>query len=64
MIGGMLWAGSALFTHAEIFWPETVAIVALAVSWLTQGEADYPIRQGVMRLVSGPASDPPKPKAA
>ena len=39
MIGAVLWAASAIFTHGRIFWPETVAIGAFAVSWLVKGEA-------------------------
>jgi hypothetical protein len=34
MILSVLWAASSLITDAPIFWPETIAIIAFAVSWL------------------------------
>ena len=37
MVVCVLWAGSALFTHAPIFWPEALALEFFAVSWLTKG---------------------------
>lgn len=43
MIVGVLWAASSHFTKAPIFWPETVAIVAFAISWLVKGEAYAPV---------------------
>jgi hypothetical protein len=51
MILGMLWAASSLVTDAPIFLPETVAIVAFAVSWLVKGEADLPVRRIYRRFV-------------
>jgi hypothetical protein len=39
MIGCVLWAASALITDAPIFWPESMAIAAVAISWLVKGEA-------------------------
>jgi hypothetical protein len=39
MIVCVLWAASALLTDIAIFWPEAIAIVAFAVSWLAKGEA-------------------------
>ncbi len=39
MIVAVLWAASSYFTDADIFWPETVAIIAFAISWLVKGEA-------------------------
>lgn len=44
MIGCVLWAASAMFTKGPIFWPESIAIVAFAVSWLVKGEAHQPVR--------------------
>ncbi len=38
MILCVLWAGSSLFTGAPIFWPEAIALIAFAVSWLVKGE--------------------------
>lgn len=49
MIVAMLWAASSHFTRGPIFWPETLAIVAFAVSWLVKGEAYAP----VVRVVTG-----------
>jgi hypothetical protein len=42
MILSMIWAGVASVLKAPIFWPETVAIEAFGVSWLTKGEAHVP----------------------
>jgi heme A synthase len=50
MIFSVLWAGSALFTHAPIFLPEALAIVAFAVSWLVKGEAYGPFVRTVKSL--------------
>jgi len=41
MLVCMLWAGSAYFTKAPIFWPETIALVFFAMSWLVKGRADW-----------------------
>ncbi len=38
MIACVLWAGGASLAHRAIFWPETIAIEAFAVSWLVKGE--------------------------
>ncbi len=46
MILSMLWAASSLFSHAPIFWPETIAIEAFAISWLAKGE----VHRGVVRV--------------
>jgi heme A synthase len=42
MIICVLWAASSLFTKAPIFWPEALAIMAFAISWLVKGEAYKP----------------------
>ena len=52
MIVGLLWAGSSMITHAPIFWAETLAIVAFAVSWLVKGEADVPVRAAMRKLAN------------
>jgi len=52
MILSMLWAASSLVTDAPIFWPEAIAIVSFAVSWLVKGEADLPLRHAVGRFAS------------
>ena len=50
MIHGMLWAASSHFTNAPIFWPETIAIEAFAVSWLVKGKAYAPVVRVAARL--------------
>jgi len=50
MIVAVLWAASAMFTHAPIFLPESIAIIAFAASWLTKGEAHKPVMQMVRRI--------------
>jgi len=50
MIASVLWAASSMFTHAPIFIPESIAIIAFAVSWLTKGEVHKPVMQMVHNL--------------
>ena len=50
MIVAVPWATSSMFTHAPIFLPESIAIIAFAVSWLTKGEAYKPVMQVVRKL--------------
>ena len=50
MIAAVLWAGSSMFTKAPIFWPEVIAILAFAISWLVKGEAYEPVFRAVRRL--------------
>ncbi len=50
MIVAVLWAASSMFTHAPIFLPESIAIIAFAVSWLIKGEAYKPVMQMVRKL--------------
>lgn len=47
MVAGVLWAGSSFFTGAPIFWPETIALSAFAVSWLVKGYAYRPMFDAV-----------------
>ncbi len=47
MVGSVLWAGSSFFTGAAIFWPETLALSAFAVSWLVKGYAYRPVFNAV-----------------
>lgn len=47
MVGSVLWAGSSVFTGAAIFWPETLALSAFAVSWLVKGYAYRPVFNAV-----------------
>jgi len=56
MIGCVLWAASSLITQAPIFWPEAIAIVAFAISWLVKGEAHQLVVDAIRRLLAGPAS--------
>lgn len=56
MILAVLWAGSAVFTDAPIFVPESIAIIAFAISWLVKGEAYAPVLRalrGVQARVTG-----------
>ena len=43
MIACVLWAAVAKYMVEPIFWPESIAIVAFAISWLAKGEALSPI---------------------
>jgi hypothetical protein len=43
MIASMIWALISHLSNGPIFWPETFAIEAFAVSWLTKGQAHLPI---------------------
>ena len=52
MIGAVLWTASSFFTHSPIFWPEAIAIVAFAISWLVKGEVHAPVL-GLMRHLRG-----------
>jgi hypothetical protein len=55
MIVCVLWAASSLITDAPIFWPEAIAIVAFAISWLVKGEAYQPILGVIRRFSPGTA---------
>jgi hypothetical protein len=50
MIVSVLWAASSMVTHAPIFLPESIAIIAFALSWLTKGEAYKPVVRMARRL--------------
>lgn len=50
MIVSVLWAASSMFTRAPIFLPESIAIIAFAISWLTKGEMHKPVMQMVHNL--------------
>ena len=50
MIACVLWAATSLITQAPIFWPEAIAIVAFAVSWLVKGEAYQPVLHAFRRF--------------
>jgi heme/copper-type cytochrome/quinol oxidase subunit 2 len=52
MIISVLWAASSAFTHAPITWPEAIAIMAFATSWLVKGEARKSVSNVVGRLVA------------
>jgi hypothetical protein len=51
MILSMMWALIASFFDGSIFWPETIAIEAFAVSWLAKGEAHLSLVR-VARIVT------------
>lgn len=57
MIGCVLWAASSLITHAPIFWPEAIAIVAFGISWLVKGEVHKPLGRSIRRLAGEPAPE-------
>jgi len=53
MILGLLWAAISIITQdGRIFWPETIAILSFAISWLAKGEADVSVRRKIGRLAS------------
>ncbi len=56
MIICVLWAASSVVTKASIFWPEALAIMAFAISWLVKGEAHQPVVEVIQRLRSGRSS--------
>jgi len=53
MITCLLWAAIAKRAVVPIFWPESIAIVAFAVSWLAKGEAHLPVIRAAKKLTSG-----------
>jgi len=53
MIICVLWAASSVVTQASIFWPESLAIMTFAISWLVKGEAYQPVVEVIRRLRSG-----------
>ena len=53
MILSMVWAGISSILRAPIFWPETIAIEAFAISWLTKGEAQLPLMRTARAVTSG-----------
>jgi hypothetical protein len=52
MVGAVLWAASSMITHAPIFIPEAIAIIAFATSWLVKGEAYQPVISAIRHLRS------------
>ncbi len=50
MVMSVLWAGSSYFTGAPIFWAETIALWAFAVSWLVKGYAYRPVLNTVREV--------------
>jgi hypothetical protein len=53
MVVGMIWAVTASFLGGSIFWPETIAIEAFAVSWLAKGEAHLSIVHAAQFVATG-----------
>ena len=53
MIACVLWAAIAKYLVKPIFWPESIAIIAFAVSWLAKGEALTPILDVAHRRMGG-----------
>jgi heme/copper-type cytochrome/quinol oxidase subunit 2 len=58
MIACVVWAGVASYVDRPIFVPESIAIVAFAVSWLVKGEAHEPVLRAVRRLMRGRLPSP------
>ena len=52
MIGAVLWIVSTNITHADIFWPESIAVVAFAVSWLVKRAAEEPVVPAMRGMLS------------
>ena len=52
MIACVVWAAIAKVATAPIFWPESIAIFAFAVSWLVKGEAHEPVLRA-LRIPGG-----------
>jgi len=48
ILGSMAWAGLAGYYGKEIFWPESVALVAFSLSWLVKGSAHRTLRSLVL----------------
>ena len=57
MIGCVLWAASSLVTQAPIFWPEAIAIVAFAISWLVKGQIHRPVLMAIRHLLASPTTE-------
>lgn len=49
MIGAVGWAGVAGMRGGAIFVPESIAIVAFAISWLVKGEVEAPVLRAMRR---------------
>lgn len=61
MIGCVLWAFVAMRENHAIFLPETIAIVAFAISWLAKGQAHQPLVRVVTGWVRGREEPRPSP---
>ena len=54
IIASIIWAGIAGFLDQSIFWPESLALVAFSISWLTKGYALRTLGNIARRLVGRP----------
>ena len=50
IVGSIVWAGVAGLNGRSIFWPESVALIAFAVSWLVKGYAHTTIANAARAL--------------
>lgn len=50
ILASMVWAGIAGYLDQPIFYPESVALVAFAISWLVKGRAHKSIANAVQKL--------------
>ena len=50
IVASMVWAGIAGWKGGPIFWPESLALVVFAASWLVKGEAPTMIAEKLHRM--------------
>ncbi|MGB5539261.1 MAG: hypothetical protein WBO37_04150 [Gammaproteobacteria bacterium] len=50
IVGSIIWAGVAGLNGRSIFWPESVALIAFAISWLVKGYAHTTIANAARAL--------------
>jgi hypothetical protein len=65
ILASMAWAVMAGQSHRSIFWPESLALVFFAWSWLTKGRALHSVKAtlGSAATAHSRASTPPSPSA-
>lgn len=51
IVASIIWAAIAAYFDRSIFWPESVALVAFAVSWLVKGYALTTIKEAAIGLL-------------
>ena len=53
ILASMAWAAMRGFNNRPIFWPESVALVTFAASWLVKGAVHKTIAEKARSLLSG-----------